>query len=177
MISGWSSIRRVRADRIKHVQRGRSRRRVDRCGRRWNAQTDSSRLSPRKSRLPAAIAFCDLARATGPIRADIDAAISRVIDSSSYLRGRETAAFEEEWADYCGQGHCVACNSGTDALTLAASGLDMRGGGVQANTLAMTAIGLHRGGAEVTVHDIGEDGRLPRFTQGSVPVLLFGRRP
>lgn len=137
--------------------------------------TNNSRLE--KLKLQAPIAFCDLARATAPLRADIDAAISRVIDRSSYLRGLETAAFEEEWADYCGQRHCVACNSGTDALTLAASALDMRCAEVQANTLAMTAIGLHRGGTEVTVHDIGEDGRLARLTQNSVPVLLFGRRP
>ena len=44
------------------------------------------------------IPFCDLRRALDPIRHDIDRAISNVISSGWFLRGRETSAFEEEWA-------------------------------------------------------------------------------
>jgi dTDP-4-amino-4,6-dideoxygalactose transaminase len=53
----------------------------------------------------------------------------------------------------------------------------MRRAEVQANTLAMTAIGLHRGGAEVSVRDVDQEGRISELTPSSVPVLLFGRRP
>lgn len=134
-------------------------------------------MPQRKHDLQPTIPFCDLARSTRRLRADIDAAIARVIDSSWYLRGRESAAFEEEWADYCGQKYCIACNSGTDALTLAASGLDLRRVEVQSNTLSLTAIGLHRAGAEVTIRDVDQDGRLDVLSAESVPVLLFGRLP
>jgi dTDP-4-amino-4,6-dideoxygalactose transaminase len=42
------------------------------------------------------IPFCDLNRALNPIRADIDRAISKVVSSGWFLRGKETALFEEE---------------------------------------------------------------------------------
>src|ERR1700709_2615063 len=95
------------------------------------------------------VPFCDLTRANSGLRADINKAISRVIDSGWFLRGAETDAFEAEWAAYCGQSHCVSCNSGTDALTLAATAMAMRTAWVPATTLPLTAIGLARGGAEI----------------------------
>ena len=73
------------------------------------------------------VPFCDLTRANHALRADIDQAISRVIDRGWFLRGAETDAFEAEWAAYCGQAHCVSCNSGTDALTLAATAMQASG--------------------------------------------------
>lgn len=119
----------------------------------------------------------DLSRSLRPIRRDVDAAIRRVVDSGWFLRGPETQAFEEEWAAYCGQGHAVACNSGTDALTVAALALGLKSVQVQANTLPLTALGLGRGDAVVRLADIGPDGRLAEPAQDSVPVLLFGREP
>jgi dTDP-4-amino-4,6-dideoxygalactose transaminase len=121
------------------------------------------------------VPFCDLSRAVSPIRQEIETAIQAVIDSGWFLRGPQTEAFEEEWAAYCGQRYCVACNSGTDALTLAATALGLRMAEVQANTLPLTAIGLQRAGVEVRVVEIGSDGRLAQVTPQSVPVLLYGR--
>jgi dTDP-4-amino-4,6-dideoxygalactose transaminase len=123
------------------------------------------------------IPFCDLSRAISPIRSEIDATIKRTIDRSWFLRGPETAAFEKEWAQYCGQRYAVACNSGTDALTIAAIALGLGTATVPANTLPLTAIGLHKGGAKVRVCDVGPDGRLIDAPEDAVPVLLYGRRP
>lgn len=123
------------------------------------------------------IPFCDLSRAHGPIRADIDRAISRCIDRSSFLRGPETAAFEEEWAAYCGQKYAVACNSGTDALTIAAAALGLKRARIPAITLPLTAIGLHRAGTKVVLADIDGDGYTAKPCAATVPVLLFGRLP
>ena len=123
------------------------------------------------------VEFCDISRALKPLRAEIVKALDRVIERHWFLRGPETKAFEEEWADYCGQAHCVACNSGTDALTLAAKALDLREAEIQSNTLALTAIGLQQGGARIKLLDIGEDGRLQQVTTAMVPVLLYGRIP
>jgi len=107
----------------------------------------------------------------------MDAAIARVLDSGWFLRGREVEAFETEWAAFCGQRFCVACASGTDALTLAAMAMGISEASVQSNTLPLTAIGLHRGGAVVNVVDVGEDGRLRPDAGDAVPVLLYGRLP
>ena len=123
------------------------------------------------------IAFCDLNRSLRPIRSDIDAALKRVLDSGWFLRGSEVTAFEEEWAAFCGQAFCVACNSGTDALTLAAMAAGFDIAEIQANTLPLTAVGLKRAGCKIDVLEINADGRLKEITPRSVPVLLYGRAP
>lgn len=124
------------------------------------------------------IPFCDLNRALEPIRSDIDRAISNVVSSGWFLRGKETVLFEEEWAEYCGQAYAVSCNSGTDALTLAALALNLSTATIQANTLPLTGIGLHKAGVKVKLSDIDKDGYLPKSTASdAVPVLLFGRLP
>ena len=123
------------------------------------------------------VPFCDLTRANSTLRANIDQATSRVIDRGWFLRGAETDAFEAEWAAYCGQAHCVSCNSGTDALTLAATAMGMQKAWVPANTLPLTALGLARSGAQIVADEVGEDGRLLTIRPQSVPVLLYGRRP
>ena len=97
------------------------------------------------------IPFCDLTRALVPLRTKIDDALKHVIDKAWFLRGREVDAFEEEWAAYCGQKYCVTCNSGTDALTLAALALGRKNADIQANTLAHTATGLRAAGAKTEV--------------------------
>lgn len=124
-----------------------------------------------------AIPFCDLARAHAPIRADLERAVSECIDRSWYLRGPQTRAFEEEWAAYCGQRHAVCCNSGTDALTLAATALELDEARVQANTLPLTALGLARGGTRVRIVDIDPQGWPASPPANTVPVLLFGQTP
>ena len=124
------------------------------------------------------IAFCDLQRALIPIRSDIDRAIAQVISSGWFLRGKQTAAFEEEWAHYCGQSHSVCCNSGTDALTLAALAMNLKTAVIPANTLSLTGVGLHRGGAQVRLSEIDGSGHMLEIDQAdAVPVLLFGRLP
>lgn len=123
------------------------------------------------------IPFCDLARTHGPLRADIDRAIAGCLDRSTFLRGPETAAFEEEWAAYCGQRHAVACNSGTDALSIAATALGLVRARIPATTLPLTAIGLHRGGAAVRLVDVDRDGMMAPTSTHDVPVLFYGRLP
>ncbi len=74
------------------------------------------------------VPFIDLRRAHAELGADLAAAFERVVDSSGFILGEEVERFEEEFADYCGVGHCVGVASGTAALTLAllASGVRPR---------------------------------------------------
>jgi dTDP-4-amino-4,6-dideoxygalactose transaminase len=123
------------------------------------------------------IPFCDLTRALRPLHKKIADSVDQVISSGWFLRGREVEAFENEWATYCGQKYCIACNSGTDALTLAAKAMNLRQAKVPANTLALTAVGLQQAGAQVSLRDVGDDGRLTETDDDTVPVLLYGRMP
>src|SRR3954449_9687319 len=61
----------------------------------------------------------DTATLLAPLRDDIDAAIRRVVDSAAFVLGPEVAAFEREFAAYCGTAHAIGVANGTDALTIA----------------------------------------------------------
>jgi dTDP-4-amino-4,6-dideoxygalactose transaminase len=65
------------------------------------------------------IPFVDLAAQYHSIKPEIDAAIARVLESSQFVLGEEVAAFEEEFASYCGARFGIGLNSGTSALHLA----------------------------------------------------------
>lgn len=61
----------------------------------------------------------DLYREYLTLKPEIDSAIARVIESGSFVMGHELAAFEDEFAAYCGATHAVGVGSGTAALFLA----------------------------------------------------------
>ncbi|HXT01021.1 MAG TPA: DegT/DnrJ/EryC1/StrS family aminotransferase [Elusimicrobiota bacterium] len=65
------------------------------------------------------IPFLDLKRANAAHRAEILEAVTRVLDSGRYVLGEEVAAFEREFAAYCGVKHAIGVANGLDALTLA----------------------------------------------------------
>ena len=64
------------------------------------------------------IKFLDLKAINERYRGEIDDAIQRVLDSGWYLLGEEGAAFEQEFATYCGAKHCLGVANGLDALIL-----------------------------------------------------------
>src|SRR5215211_2337093 len=61
----------------------------------------------------------DTATPLSPLRAELDAAIDRVVDSGKYILGPEVSAFEREFADYCRARHAIGVANGTEALTIA----------------------------------------------------------
>jgi len=65
------------------------------------------------------IPLLDLGAQYRELKSDIDAAIARVLESSQFVLGKEVAAFEEEFAAYCGVQHAIGVSSGTAALHLA----------------------------------------------------------
>ncbi len=65
------------------------------------------------------IPFLDLKAQYADIRNELDAAVLGVLASGHYVLGEEVAAFECEFAAYCGVEHAVAVNTGTSALHLA----------------------------------------------------------
>src|SRR5579864_1870484 len=68
------------------------------------------------------IPFLDLGAQYRELKTEIDAAIARVFESSQFILGPETEAFEEEFAAYSDVEYAIAVNSGTSALHLALLG-------------------------------------------------------
>lgn len=62
------------------------------------------------------IPFFDVGAVNEPYRAELDVAWQTVRSSGQYILGPQVAAFEEEFAAFCGVRHCVGVGSGLDAL-------------------------------------------------------------
>ena len=71
------------------------------------------------------IPLLDLRAQYAAIRAEVEEAVRRVLESQQCILGPDVAALEEEVAAYCGTKHAVGCGSGTDALLLALRALDI----------------------------------------------------
>ena len=71
------------------------------------------------------IPFLDLKAPYLELRAEIDAAISRVASSGWFILGPEVEAFEAEYAGYCEATNCVSVANGLDALHLALRAMDV----------------------------------------------------
>src|SRR3954468_20683599 len=67
------------------------------------------------------------------LKADIDAAVARALESGWYILGQEGRAFEAEFAAWLGAGAAVGCGNGTDAIALA-----LRGLGIGADSTVVT---------------------------------------
>jgi dTDP-4-amino-4,6-dideoxygalactose transaminase len=65
------------------------------------------------------IPIVDLKAQYYSIKDEIDRAIAGVLESSQFILGKEVAAFETEFATYCGAAYAIGVNSGTSALHLA----------------------------------------------------------
>ena len=62
------------------------------------------------------VPLLDLKQQLSYLREDILEAVTRVIDSTTYIQGPEVASLEQEIAAYCGVENGVGVSSGTDAL-------------------------------------------------------------
>jgi dTDP-4-amino-4,6-dideoxygalactose transaminase len=67
---------------------------------------------------PMNVPFLDAGAINARYADQLKAAAARVIDSGRYILGEELAAFEKEFASYCGVQHAVGVGNGLDALSL-----------------------------------------------------------
>ncbi|MFH0810085.1 MAG: DegT/DnrJ/EryC1/StrS family aminotransferase [Pseudomonadota bacterium] len=96
------------------------------------------------------VPFVDLRRQNLPLGQEIQEVVSRALDSSGFILGREVEAFEREFAAYCGARFGVGVGNGTDALTLALAALGVGRGDcvlTVANTFIATAEAITNRGA------------------------------
>ncbi|MDB3878305.1 DegT/DnrJ/EryC1/StrS family aminotransferase [Amylibacter sp.] len=133
------------------------------------------------------IPFLDLGAAYRELKPEIDAAVSRVLDSGCYILGPEVEAFEDEWAAYCEAKHAVGLANGLDALTLALRALDIGPGDeviVPSNTYIATWLAVTLVGAtpvpvepDVATHNIDPariEAAITSRTRALLPVHLYG---
>jgi dTDP-4-amino-4,6-dideoxygalactose transaminase len=96
------------------------------------------------------VPFLDLSAPWHELREELDAAWRRVMDSGWYILGKEVAAFEEEFAAWCGTCHCIGVGNGLDALHLILRALDIGPGDeviVPSNTYIATWLAVTYAGA------------------------------
>lgn len=99
--------------------------------------------------MPDRIPFLDVGAGYRELKDELDEAVGNVLDSGWFLLGKETDAFETEYAQYTQSRHCVGVASGLDALTLSLRALGVGPGDevvVPSNTyiatwLAVSAVG------------------------------------
>lgn len=62
------------------------------------------------------------------IKAEVDAAVLGVLESSVFIGGKVVNTFAENLAKYHGSKHCIPCANGTDALQIAMMALGLKAG-------------------------------------------------
>lgn len=147
----------------------------------------SSAIAPALSAAPN-VPFFDGTAQTAALLPEIRAAMDRVVSSQRFILGEEVAAFECEVASYLGVQHAIGVSSGTDALTLALSALDI-GPGDEVITTPFTFFAttgaILRVGATPVFADIEREGMnldpqrvaaaITNRTRAILPVHLFGQ--
>ena len=122
------------------------------------------------------VPLLDLRPPTEELRAGLDAAYRRVLDSGWFLLGRELEAFEAEFAASVGTRHCVGVANGLEALQLV---LLARGIGpgdeviVPANGYIATWLAVSQVGARPVPCE--PDARTYNLDPARVPALLTPR--
>ena len=134
------------------------------------------------------IPFLELGASYRELKPEIDAAVSRVLESGWYILGPEVEAFEAEWAAYCDAKHAVGLANGLDALTLALRALDIGPGDeviVPSNTYIATWLAVSGVGAtpvpvepDLATHNIDPariEAAITSRTRALLPVHLYGQ--
>lgn len=132
--------------------------------------------------------FVDLNSQYKELKAELDEAIDRVIETSAFIRGSDVDAFEHDFARLSGTKHCVSCANGTDALYIALRALGARAGDeviTTAHSWISTAETITQTGARVVFCDTEDDffcldpakleEKITPRTRGVIVVHLYGQ--
>ena len=132
--------------------------------------------------------FANLSLAYKEHKVKIDSAIEGVIESSSFIMGKEVAHLEEKLSKFTGAKHVITCSNGTDALLLAMMALNIQPGDeiiTTPFTFISTAETIAFLGAVPVFVDIDEksfnidasliENKINSRTKAIMPVSLFGQ--
>jgi dTDP-4-amino-4,6-dideoxygalactose transaminase len=117
------------------------------------------------------VPFNDFKAPYQELKAELDEAYHRFMESGWLVLGKETSAFEEEYAAYCEAAHCVGVSNGLEALHLALRALEVGPGDeviVPSNTYIATWLAVTQaGGTPVPVELHWLRRRSPRAPRSS----------
>jgi dTDP-4-amino-4,6-dideoxygalactose transaminase len=133
------------------------------------------------------VPILDLAAQYASIRAEVEPAVLRVLESGHYIGGEECRCFEQEFAAYCGTSHACGVANGTDALTVCLRAYGVGPGDevvTVANTFFATAEAILMTGARPVFVDVDPEtgmmdpsrlaGVITPRTRLVLPVHLYG---
>lgn len=133
------------------------------------------------------VKFFDITKEDRSYKRKIGSAITRVINSTSFILGEEVKLFEKEFAKYLGVKHVITVASGTDALFLSLRALGVKKGDeviIPALTFVATALSVSFTGATPVLVDVDEKthsidtnlikSAITKNTKAIVPVHLYG---
>ena len=134
------------------------------------------------------IPLVDLKAQHRQIATEVLAGFAAVLENTSFILGKEVAAFEQAFSAFTGVPHTIGVANGTDALELALRAVGVRPGDpviLPANTFIATALAAERAGAKVVLVDcdptyqlidVGQvERRLSAGVKAIMPVHLFGQ--
>lgn len=133
------------------------------------------------------VPFVDLNAQYLKIKKDIDGAIKKVLDHSSFVGGSIVTDFEQAFAHYIGLDHCVGCGNGTDAIEIILKALGVGEGDeviVPACSWISTSEAITTVGAKPVFADVLPNlytidpndivRKISPKTKGIIPVHLYG---
>lgn len=134
------------------------------------------------------IPLVDLRAQYETIKPEIDAAIQRTIDNSTFILGPEAKQFEEHFAAFCNAKHAIGLDSGTAALHLALLALGVGSGDeviTTTHTFIATSEAISLTGARPVLVDIDPrtynidpnkiEAAMTPHTKAIIPVHLYGQ--
>jgi dTDP-4-amino-4,6-dideoxygalactose transaminase len=134
------------------------------------------------------VPFVDLPAQHAPLMAEIEQAVTTVLHTTNFILGEEVAAFEKEFAAYCGAPYAVGVDSGTSALELAIRAYGIGAGDeviTTANTFIATVLAITHTGATPVLVDADPrtylmdttalESAITERTRAIIPVHLYGQ--
>ncbi|HSO62489.1 MAG TPA: DegT/DnrJ/EryC1/StrS family aminotransferase, partial [Desulfobacterales bacterium] len=134
------------------------------------------------------VPFLDLKTQYRQIEGEFKPILEEIMANGAFIGGPQVSAFEEEFAAFCGGGHCVGLNSGTDALRFALMAAGVGPGNeviTVPHTFIATTEAISQAGAVPVFVDIEPvtctmdvaqiARRITSNTRAIVPVHLYGQ--
>ena len=134
------------------------------------------------------VPFATFDRMHAQVREEMLAKMREVYDKGQFIQSEECAAFEREFAAYCGTSYCVGCANGLDAIQLILRGFDIGSGDeviIPSNTFIATALAVtYTGATPVLVEpdektynlaEAGVEQAITPRTKAIIAVQLYGQ--
>ena len=134
------------------------------------------------------VPFLDLKAQNRALKDEILPLWEEILKSASFVGDKHVKAFEEDFAEACSVKHCVAVNSGTDALRFILLALDLQPAEeviTVPNTFIATTEAITQAGGKIVFVDVDPntynmdpsklESAISLRTKGIVPVHLYGQ--